>query len=270
MGFVSDVFDAITGKSAAKASEEAAGVSSAAQQQALDYLKETEKLPMEMRDKALGALSGLYGLQGPKAQEFVSAVLGKYAEQSPIYSSIKAGQKAGEESILRQAGATGGLRSGNVNAALADYNTQLEAQARQQAYQQLLSGLQGFAGYGGNTNAIANTISGIGQTQAAGITGAAQAQQQGVANLASIGLGIADIVHCDPRLKKNIKRIGHEHGFDVYSWEWNEEAEKLGLHGTGRGFMADEVQRKFPEAVYLRNGFLMLNYSMIKGEVADA
>lgn len=98
-------------------------------------------------------------------------------ESSPIYEAIMGGQKAGEESIARNAAMTGGLRSGNLQHNFMDYNTQLKNKAMMTAYQDKLSGLQGFAQLPSNANNIATQMSGIGQTLAQGRMGGAQAQQ---------------------------------------------------------------------------------------------
>ena len=62
----------------------------------------------------------------------------------------------------------------------------------------------------------------------------------------------------DPRLKKNIKRIGtHALGIGLYTWDylWGEPS---------TGVMANEVEKVMPEAVVLHpSGFKMVNYSML-------
>jgi hypothetical protein len=102
---------------------------------------------------------------------------------------------AGEEAIMRGAGATGGLRSGNVQEALYDYNVGLQNTALTQAYSQQqaeedrsLRELRGLAGLETGTGQIAQTIGDIGRTEAMGITGAAQARQQGMQNLMNLGM----------------------------------------------------------------------------------
>jgi len=193
MGFVSDVVGSVFGggSDASDAATEAASISADAQLQALNYLKEIEQIPQQFRSSALQQLGGLYGLEGGTGSQ---QQLIDQAQASPLYSAIMSGQQAGEQSILRNAGATGGLRSGNVQSALADYNTQLQNKALLESYNQQLSGLQGLAGLSSNANQIANQISGIGSTLAAGTTASAQAQQasnqQGWGNL----FGLAGLI----------------------------------------------------------------------------
>lgn len=98
------------------------------------------------------------------------------AESSPFYKALMAGS---EEAVLRNAGATGGLRSGNVQTSLSGNQNK--------ALLSYLSGLQGFTNLDGGSTNIANTISGIGSTQAAGITASAQAKTNALQNLMNMG-----------------------------------------------------------------------------------
>lgn len=172
---------------ASQAAEEAAKTQAAAQTQALNYLKQVNQLPLELRDQALKKLESVY-----LSQEGQADII-KQAQASPLYGAIMGGQKAGEEAILRNAAATGGLRSGNTQYNLADYNTQLQNNALLQAYGSTLGGIQSLAGLGTNENNIANMMAGIGATQAQGQAGAAQAQQQGISNLLNMGLTTAGL-----------------------------------------------------------------------------
>ena len=197
MGFVGDIVGGIFGggDDPADASRDAARMQADYQQRALDYLMETEALPQQFREGALSGLAGLYGVPGgtggalPGQQERIGL-----AQQSPLYAQIMGGRKAGEEAIMRQAGATGGLRSGNVQENLYDYNTQLQNQALSQAYgaqigeeQRQIAGLGGLAQLPSGAGQIAGQMSGIGTTLGQGIVGAEQSQQasqqQGWGNL---------------------------------------------------------------------------------------
>ncbi len=95
----------------------------------------------------------LAGLQGQTAQQQAISAL----EQSPLYQSLA---KQGEEAILQRASATGGLRGGNVQAALAQFRPAMLQQLIDQQYQRL----GGFAGTGLETTA---RLAGMGQSAAA-------------------------------------------------------------------------------------------------------
>lgn len=188
-------------KEAANASKQAAGMQADAQQQALDYLKEINALPQELREKALQGLGDYFQVPGaPKDQQtLISEAMG-----SPLYAAIMGTQKAGEGAILRHQSATGGLRSGSTQGALTDFGQQTANRALLESFNQAqssdryergvnLAGLSGLAGLTTGAPEIANLTTGIGQTNAAGILGAAQARQQGSQNTMNNLLGIAGL-----------------------------------------------------------------------------
>ena len=215
----------------AQAYKEAAAEQLAYQQKGLDYLIQSEKLPLEYRDQALGLLGELYGTgpgQGNTADSFFDSPLSQRldinqgelvekAKNSPMYAAFMGTQAAGEESIMRNAAATGGLRSGNVQENLYDYNVQLGKDSLMQAYGltlgeelteqgnllRMVSGVEGLAQYRGNAPAVASQYSAMGETAGGGILGAGQANLnaglataggvQGAANAYGQGiLGVAD------------------------------------------------------------------------------
>jgi hypothetical protein len=255
-------------RKAANASLAASETQADYEREALDYLKEREAIPQQYREGALNVLGGLSGLPGGTGSQ---DELIQRAIQSPLYQQLIGGQKFGEEAILRNASATGGLRSGNTSAALYDYNTQLQNNALLESYNQQLMGLQGMAGLPSMAPQIANQISGIGETLGQGQIAAAQARQTGNQNtmnnlmgVANLGLGMYGAgMFSDRRLKKNINKIGKVNGFNFYSFAWNGVAKRLGLTGNTYGCMADEVYEIAPEAVILKDGFMFIKYDMI-------
>ena len=183
------IYDDLSGKTAGDAALAAAETEAAAMTDQLNYLMEINRLPQQYREEALTELAGLYGPEGAGSQQKMI----ERAKASPLYQQIMGGQKAGEEAIMRNAAQTGGLRSGNVQSAMYDYSTQLQNQALTQTYGQQLQGLQGLAGLGTNEQQIGQTMANIGQTQAQGILGQAQAQTQGTQNMLNLGLGLAGL-----------------------------------------------------------------------------
>ena len=160
----------------AGAQERGAQISAQSQREALQYLKQREAVPQQFREAGLKRLGGLYGMPGGvgSQQELIER-----AKESPLYGAMMGGREAGEEAILRGASATGGLRSGNVQGAMYDYNTQLQNQALLQSYNQQLQGLQGMAGLPSNAPQIASGMAGVGQTLGQGVSGAGQTMAQG-------------------------------------------------------------------------------------------
>lgn len=108
----------------------------------------------DMGPQALSQQRALAGVDGYGAQqEAISSI-----EQSPLYQSQV---RQGEEAILQNASATGGLRGGNTQAALAQFRPQMLNQAIESQYAKL----------GGLTNLgaqSAQNLAGIGQASAAG------------------------------------------------------------------------------------------------------
>lgn len=256
------------GEDAAKASQQAANTQAAYQREALNYLKEREELPQQFREGALQVLGGLYGLEGGEGsqQQLIDA-----AKASPLYGAIMGGLDASEEAILRNAGATGGLRSGNVQQALADNAEQLQNRALLNSYNEQLGGIQGLAGLQSNAGQIAQQMTGIGTTLAQGqldASRAVQANQQSITSnllgLGQLGVGAATAAaFSDMRLKRNIQPAGQRKGFNWYRWTWSDEAADLGLSGEGEGVMAHEVVESHPDAVTTDGDYLMVDYSKL-------
>jgi len=176
---VGGYFSSKASDKAADASRDAAQTAAGSQTEALNYLKEVEAIPQQFRQEALTKLGGLVGLKGGEGSQ---AELIKRAKASPLYAAIMSGKNEGENALLRTASATGGLRSGNVQGAMYEYNSDLRAQALLESYNQQLSGLQGLAQLPSNANQIASTMTGIGETQAQGIIAGGQIQQQNLQN----------------------------------------------------------------------------------------
>jgi hypothetical protein len=108
--------------------------------------------------KAVGAQGDLAGLNGAAQQQAAIAGL----QGSPEFTAL---MSQGENAILQNASATGGLRGGNTQAALAQYRPQLLAQLINQQYARL----------GGLTS--------VGQNAAAGVGNAGMQTGANVANL---------------------------------------------------------------------------------------
>lgn len=257
-----DVFDALTGKDAAEAAKRAANKAAKAEQKGLAYLQERERLPMDLRDQALRALGLQFGLadslQGDQEGEQMLSPQ-SFFERSPIYQQYQAMRPEAEEEIARKYSASGGLNSGNIRSELATSYANLD----RQAYQDFTQGLKGFTALQSNAPQIAQSMANIGQTRALGITGAAQAEQAAIGNLANIGLAAAT-AFSDVRLKENIRQIGEKNGIKFYKWNWNKRAaSELGLTGSSTGVIAQEVKKIIPEAVREYGGFLTVDYDMI-------
>ena len=147
--------------------------------------------------------SGKYDEMGRQMQE--QAI--QQIEQGPLFQQLA---QQGEQAILANASATGGLRGGNVQAALGQFRPQLLNQLIEQQYARLSglanvgqTGAQSLLGIGQASaagqaasagqagNAISGLLASQGAARAAGQVGAAQAFAQGLSGVTgAIGGGI--------------------------------------------------------------------------------
>lgn len=150
--------------------------------------KEGRAFPTTKASKgSLSAQRDLLGLNGPEAQ----AAAYKQLEQSPIFTGLI---KQGETGILQNASATGGLRGGNVQGALAQFRPALLNQVIQQQYGNLggltsigqASAAQQAAGAQQTGATIADLYGQQGAALAGGQLAQSGIQSQLIGNLANI------------------------------------------------------------------------------------
>lgn len=155
----------------AQASSAQAGIDS--QNYQFDQIQQMLAPWREEGQKGLTAQSDLVGLSGTQAQQAAIQAL----QASPQFTSAL---QQGENSILQNASATGGLRGGNTQAALAQFSPQLLAQTINDQYSRL-SGISSMGlGAAGQTGAFgqsaANNVTNLLQQQGAAYAGNALAQ----------------------------------------------------------------------------------------------
>jgi hypothetical protein len=188
MSFIKDTFDALTGKTAQKGAKEAGAAELALQQQGLDYLIESEAVPRQFREGALGNLGGLAGLEGGTGsqQDLIDR-----AQNSPLYAAQMGTWDNTEDMLMSNAAATGGLRSGNIQRNLADEYQRLQERSLLDSYSDEKATLTGLAGLPSNANAIGSQFNNLGATQGQSIAGAANARQEGLQGLIKTGMTVA-------------------------------------------------------------------------------
>ena len=197
---IGDVVGGITGaKQSAKAAGKAADTQAAAAQAGVDEQKRqfdalvklmepyvtagtgaiSRLTPYEQAgQQAFGQQQALIGLQGPAAQQQAIAAL----EASPQFQAM---QQQGENAILQNASATGGLRGGNVQGALSQFRPQVLNSLIEQQYGRL-GGIAG-AGLG-----VTGDLVGLGQASAAGQAAQGMQSASNIGNLlANQGQAIA-------------------------------------------------------------------------------
>lgn len=134
---------------------------------------------------ALGQQQALIGLGGPQAQEQAIESL----RMSPEFAALT---RQGEEAILSNASATGGLRGGNVQSSLAQFRPALLAQLIGEQYKRLGGltqlGQASAAGVGAGALSTGSNIAELLQQSGAAQAGSALAAgRAGAANYANIG-----------------------------------------------------------------------------------
>lgn len=266
----------VGGMMQADAAEDAANIQSqsaasgiAEQRRQFEAMQALLKPYTEAGVPALEQQQALLGLRGPEAER---AAIKRISGGAGFQEAVR----QGEEALLQRASATGGLRGGNIQGALAQFRPQMLNQAIEEQYGRLggmtTLGQRSAAGVGAagmetGTN-VANLLAQQGAALAGGELGQAKAYGQ-ILNLPAqvlgmqyaaggkLGTGFGDMFS-DIRLKKNIKQIGtRSDGLNVYEFEY--------IWGGGRqvGLMAQEVQGVYPDAVSESGGYLMVNYSKV-------
>lgn len=147
-------------------------------------------LAMEMlspyREAGLSAMGGLQPFIGGGAEAYqqqlaLAGLLGPEAEAAAIQRvQMRPGfmeeVRAGEEALLQQAAATGGLRGGNIQQALAEFRPEMLRRSIEQEYGR-------FGGLAGAGLGTLGDIFSAGQASAAGSASQAQSLGQSVAGL---------------------------------------------------------------------------------------
>jgi len=171
------------------AAQDAAGQQAASAQQGIeeqrrqfDAVRQLLQPYITTGNTALGQQGDLTGLNGAGAQQTAIAAL----QNSPQFAAL---QQQGTNAILQNASATGGLRGGNTQAALAQFSPALLSQLITDQYSRLggLSsmGQNAAAGVGNAGMQTGSGISNLLQQQGAAQAGGALAQGRAAAGYAN-------------------------------------------------------------------------------------
>ena len=196
-GLVGDITGASAvasaGKRAGKIQAKAAQAAIEEQRRQFDKFIELMSPYVAAGAPALEQQQALIGLKGPEAEQAAIEAIAS----SP---QLQALAQQGEQAMLQQASATGGLRGGNIQAALAQFRPQLLQQLIEQRYGRLggmtglgveSSSIQGQQGLNVASN-IGNLLLGKGAAQAGSVIAQGGAQRQGFADFLQLG-GISAI-----------------------------------------------------------------------------
>jgi hypothetical protein len=185
----------VTGSMASRAAGSAAEAQGASAQAGIDEQRRqfdaVQKLLqpyVAAGQPALQQQQAFLGLQGPEAER--AAI-----ERIRSGETFQALSAQGENAMLQNASATGGLRGGNIQGALAQFRPQLLSSMIEQQYNRLggmtTLGQQSAAGVGNagmqTGQNVANLLGQQGAAQAAGGLGQAQAYGNTISGLANVG-----------------------------------------------------------------------------------
>lgn len=166
----------------------AAGRASAQQMAAIgkaqNYLGDYYEPRQALQQDAQSQLAGFYGLNGGDP----NAANGMYNQvmQGPQYQHMI---QQGDDAVLRNASATGGMRSGNAQVDLAQQSQNVMGGLMNQR----LQGLQGFNSMETGEGKLADLMMQKGGVQAQGTMAAAQAKQDQWSNMMGLGMGAAQM-----------------------------------------------------------------------------
>jgi hypothetical protein len=243
----------------ASAASGAAGAQSEAIQKAMEEIKKEFGVTEEQFAPFLQAATGGEGVTGAltRQQEFLG-LRGPEAQQAAFTGFMESPGQAflrqrGEQSLLRNASAMGGLGGGNIRQALQEQGIGFAAQ-QQSELQDRLAGMTGLGfqatqGLGGLRSQkaanIGQMLTGQGQARASGILGEQQGKASTASNLLNIAGTAASFFPSDERVKTDIHDLDLEDCYKAVmtlplkSWRY---LESMGL-GTDTHFgpMAQEA-----------------------------
>lgn len=174
---------------------------------------------------------------------------------NPFFQSMAADQ---EKRLLSSAAARGKVGSGGTGD---DLQRNLLLLGNQFA-QQDIANLQNLANTGLNAaaqtgasaqqgaSAVGGILGNIGNAQAAGAVGAANARAQGGENALGLGVGLLSALS-DIRLKENVKYSHTQDGIRMYDWDWKEEALEIVGDQVAHGPIAQELMKTHPDRVFM-------------------
>ena len=258
----------LAGTHAAGEAKDASKAAEAAQQDALGRSIAETRRATEEGQGFLAPFGGV-GLQGVEQAGFLTDPKAQFdfLQNNPLFQM---GLDNANRQTQQSAASRGRLSSGDTLQAL-NQNALLTASPLIQSQKQSIGDLLNFGGgiatnqantAIGQGSQISNAFENQGNIASAGIQNRNQIQADTTANQQQLA-GQIFSMFSDPSLKTNIKSTGSKNGFNTYSWDWNELANKIGLSGSDVGVMADEVKAIKPEAVTIDRGFMKVNYNMI-------
>ena len=260
----------LSGQAATTAAQEAAAAAGDMQQLALLQAAEKTKRARAEAQRFLEPYGGV-GQAGVDQAGFLTDPQAQYdfLQNNPLFAASLENANTG---TMNLAASKGRISAGDTLQQLSN-NVLLSAApliaGQKQSIGDLLNVGTGVARSQANTaigkgSELSSLIQSGGNVGASTLLAQNQIAQQNSANNQQLAGTVLSFMASDPKLKTNKKRIGARKGFTIWSWDWNEVAQKVfGLTGSSVGVMADEVKEKMPEAVLMRDGYMTVDYEMI-------
>ncbi len=215
------------------------------------------------------AISGIESSAAARGKLFSGSTPQAIAEQVQNLALGRAGQIQGMNLAARQQliGERGDIFSQNLLARQSALGERVGEQERR--YQQLFNvanlgqaaAAQQAANIQTSASNVANLLGQGANAYAAGQIGGANARAQAMGNLTQVGstLGAAALMApSDRRVKEDIKQVGMtDDGLPVYTFKYK------GSKTTIMGVMAQDVEKKYPNAVAEINGVKHVNYGAL-------
>ncbi len=240
--------------------------------------EERQRLMLEERLMNQGRLGVQTGMFGGTPEAFA---LNKAQAEARNQASLMAMQQAqAEQAQAQQMGlsALGGSYVPQAQLLNVQQASQLFPQMQQQAQlfgtgqfgETMMTGIEAQLIA---EQARANLLGGIGSGLLSGLFSPVATSGGGVGNLVTSVLntlgGGSSSGGSDIRLKENIEKTGTVKGINLYTWDWNEEGQRIVGDQKAFGVLAQEIKEQRPSAVIQgSDGYLRVDYSKLP-EVAD-
>jgi len=259
MGFITDIF---TGG----ADDAAKGAAAVQAQSGAQAIAASERaLAQSRQDLAPFRRFGSHALQSLEDLTIRPEYQAKFLQNSPFYKTLA---DDAQRRIFDNQAARGKLGSGETASALQRNMVLMGQDLIDRNIRNRLNlatlGANAAAGQATATQNMGTNIADlntqIGNSQASGLVGAANARAQGVQSAVGTGLGIAGLFVSDARLKRDIVPVGHYGRHRTYRYRYVfDDREQFGV-------MAQEVEAIQPEAVINIGGVKFVDY----GALSDA
>lgn len=259
------------GGSKKKAGSRGAGAANAASQLGIDELR--RQFGVTQENLAPFIQAGTEALPGVTEGTTAQGLDARLAEifNTDIFGSLVDERTRALEGQLSAGGLT---RSGGALQEIAGVPTDVGLGIEQTLFDRL-SGLAG-QGLGAASSlgqigvkpslGIASLFNKQGQNTASGIIADSQAKAKGLGQVISIASKA--FFASDPLLKKNVEHISNLGDLKLFMWDWIEGAKGTFVEKCPNiGFMADEVEQKYPQFVKEFGGFKMVMYPALLDEL---